>query len=86
VRHRSVFQLLQRLHRKQTTIDFSSVEKVNAKIPSSLDAVNGELLSFLGVGVEPVSVADGRDLDASGAEITIDHFKLIRGKICQHNL
>jgi hypothetical protein len=36
----------------------------------------------LGIGVEPVSIADGGNLDAGGAELTVNHELKIISKIC----
>jgi hypothetical protein len=69
----AVVQLLQSLNEIQHTIKLGSVKKIDALIPGCLDAVSGQLLSIFTIGIDPVSVADHRDLDACRAQISIQH-------------
>ena len=56
VQFRFVFQPLRSLNSGMFTVEFGSIEEVNSQIPSLLNAVGGNILRLLGVGVDPVAV------------------------------
>jgi hypothetical protein len=63
------------------TVGLGSVVEVDAEIPCLLDALGGQVLRLLGVGVDPVAVGNDGDLDAGGAQEAVLH---AANKICNY--
>mmetsp|Transcript_54036 Transcript_54036/g.74096 ORF Transcript_54036/g.74096 Transcript_54036/m.74096 type:complete len:216 (+) Transcript_54036:552-1199(+) len=59
------------------TINFSSVEEVNASIEHCFDAVSGNDVAFLFVGVEPVTETEHGNLKTTVSEVSVDHLGFV---------